>query len=311
MSDKAVIFWIALHLIMVSVEPIAAKLGFRHPMSAIDLHFARCIIGAVLIYPITRSFEWIGMKHLLKVLLPTVGHFLRGFLFVWALMYIPAVVAVTILTLTPAMVAVANTKLFDRERVNGKFWLGFLISFYGVLLACGITSFKVHILGLGLALAAVGSSVLYRIQMDTLTKRYSPQLISTYVFLLEGLFALLFLTPFISGYSHQIGIFGGGIALSAIFANLSFLIVIQKIGSTKASVIKMVQRPLAILAAALILNESLSIAQCLGMLLVFAGTILAKSEIKRLKSHEQKPRSIPKFLEITLQPARVRVPSRR
>ena len=64
-------------------------------------------------------------------------------------------------------------------------------------------------------------------------------------------------------------------------ANVAFLFALALLGSTRISIINILQRPAIIVAAAIILREPLSISQGVGVILVLVGVQLA--QVKRKK----------------------------
>ncbi|MCC7530046.1 MAG: EamA family transporter, partial [Candidatus Melainabacteria bacterium] len=78
--------------------------------------------------------------------------------------------------------------------------------------------------------------------------------------------------------------FGVWIGIAAGLANIAFLYAINTVGATRISVITMLQRPLLIVAAALLLKEPVTIPQMAGIVLVIAGTQMAR--VTRLQKAE-------------------------
>lgn len=63
---------------------------------------------------------------------------------------------------------------------------------------------------------------------------------------------------------------------------VAFLWAIKLVGSTNMSIFNLLQRPLVIVAAALILSDPLSWIQWLGVICVFAGIPLAKVQRRNI-----------------------------
>lgn len=118
--------------------------------------------------------------------------------------------------------------------------------------------------------------------MEATTKQYTPALVSTYLFLINGLVALSVLLPMAGPIQIGAWQIGGWMGLAAACANVAFLYAINLLGSTKTSIILLLQRPAVIVAAALILREPLSVVQVLGVLLVLGGVPLAQSGARKV-----------------------------
>jgi drug/metabolite transporter (DMT)-like permease len=78
--------------------------------------------------------------------------------------------------------------------------------------------------------------------------------------------------------SHVTLAMGVWIGFTASIANVAFLLLLSLLGSTRVSIVYMLQRPLVVLLAAPILHEPLHWYQILGIALVFYGVHLAKVE---------------------------------
>jgi len=116
--------------------------------------------------------------------------------------------------------------------------------------------------------------------MDRVTSQLSPRLTSSYVFLLSTLWMLPLageLTHLSSG-SWSLGLLLG---VAAAIANVAFLDLLHRLGSTRISVVSLLQRPFTIVLAALILQESVSAGQWMGVALVVLGVWLAGQGIQR------------------------------
>ncbi len=202
----------------------------------------------------------------------------------FALYYVSAVTVITVVTTTPALVAVLNQRL-GREQLDKLFWLRLLVVFFlGVVLSIELSQFMVQPLGLILMFRAVITSSIYRVQMERLTDEISPAVASACTMAVGAVFSLLFILPFNLDMPPKALYFGVWIGIAAGLANIAFLYAINTVGATRLSVITMLQRPLLIVAAALLLKEPVTIAQVIGIVLVIAGTQMAR--VKRLQQSD-------------------------
>lgn len=278
-SSSAGTFWILATLIGASIEPIIVKFGYAANCSPWQLLCIKSIVSALVIWPITRQKTWVGLSGLLQIL-PVASLLLcTGTLVLLSLQYIQASMLITIVTVTPAAVALVNQAL-GRDILGPKFWIGFCMCAAGILLTTGNYG-ALHPLGIALAFAAVLSSTTYRVLLEKVTRIHKPAVVSTYIFLINGI-CLLPVLPFIApGLPTNILASGVWLGIAAAVANVSFLYAISILGSTRVSIITMLERPIVIGIAAVVLKECLSPLQIAGIILVIAGVQLAKVKRKQ------------------------------
>ena len=290
-SDKSnsAFVWVTLALIASSIEPLVVKLGYQSSSSALQLLVLKLLFGGLFIAPIYKKLYWIGIDGL-KKLSGAVLAFIATYIFIfYSLTTISAIVLVTIITTTPALVALLN-QIRGKEDSNRKFWIGFGFCFVGALLSVnilGTSATKVDTIGVLLAFGSVLTSALYRTQMDGLTKEFKPITVSGYLFLINSILALIAL-PFIGEISSFTWKISAWIGFAGAIANVAFLSALHLIGSTRISIITVLQRPLVIIAAAFFLKEPITFAQGIGIFMVLIGVQLAK--VKKVK--EDKDTSI-------------------
>lgn len=278
MGSNWATFWVALCLFASSIEPIVIKIGYRSPTTPLQFLVVKSLIGGLLILPLTRTWKWVGWSGLKRMgtvsglyLLATITYFI-------ALRYLSALTVITISTTTPALVAIVN-QIRGRDRLSPTFWLGFFLCFFGVFLNVGIQeeNLAFSLVGFLCVAGSVLASAAYRTTMDGVTHEFPPILVSTYLFLLNGLLALLCF-PFVGTIPTEAWPIGCWMGLAGAFANIAFLFAIHLLGSTRISILTILQRPLVILLTAFILREPITLLQGLGILMVFVGVPLAKVE---------------------------------
>jgi drug/metabolite transporter (DMT)-like permease len=267
--------WLPATLIAASIEPIIVKLGYADHCSPFQLLWLKSMVGAMVICPLTRQYRWIGIAGFLKILPVALLLLCTGALTLSSLQYIQASSLITIMTVTPAAVALVNQAL-GRDILEMKFWIGFFMCAAGLFLTTRTEFVGLHIAGLMLAFAAVLSSTSYRVLLEKVTQTYKPALVSTYIFLINGLCLLPFYPMLATNLSPNIIARGLWLGVAAAIANVAFLYAISLLGSTRVSIITMLERPIVIVIAALVLKDTLSIIQICGIILVFVGVQLAK-----------------------------------
>ncbi len=272
-------------LLAASIEPIIVKFGFRGNLSPWHLFVLKSVFASLLCALVCFVFRFkIADRAQLKKL--AVSSFLligTNLFTMFALYYISAVTVITVVTTTPALVAVLNQRL-GREELDKLFWPGFWLSFLGVILSIELSQFMVQPLGLVLMFGAVVTSSFYRVQMEKLTDEINPAVASACTMAVGAVFSLLVILPFNANMPANAWYFGVWIGIAAGLANIAFLYAISSVGATRLSVITMLQRPLLILAAALVLKEPVTMPQIIGIVLVLAGTQMAR--VKRFKAAE-------------------------
>lgn len=279
--------WILLFLLFASLEPIVVKLGYREGITPLQLLFVKNLFATLAIFPVTRfaargAERWrkIGPRGIATVASVSLLLMFTNFCSLLALSMMPAVTVITLMTTTPAFVALSN-QFQGRERLTRKFWLGLTLCIAGVAMSLNIFDKSLGLQGWGVLAVAgsIFSSTVYRTRMETVTKQFPPILVSTYIFLINGTISLLFIFPFlppISANGYGIGVWVG---TAAAVANVAFLYALSIVGSTNMSVFNLLQRPLVLLIAALILREPLTAMQVAGTVLVLVGVRWA--QVKR------------------------------
>ncbi|MEQ8170210.1 MAG: DMT family transporter [Candidatus Eremiobacterota bacterium] len=273
--------WIILSLLSASIEPVIVKVVYQGNITPYQLLFIKTLMAALVIYPLTRTFRWIGWKGMLKIGSVSILLLLNNLSSLMALKHISAVIYITFVTTNPAIIAIINSAL-GRDRLDIKFWTGFLLCFFGVLLTLdpgGINQW--NITGIFFVFCAMICTVIYRTRMEDITSEFKPALVSTYIFWINGLLVLLFFTPEALPMPAEAWKPGIWIGLAGAMANVAFLYALHILGSTRVSIFNMLQRPLIIIFAAIILKEHLSLAQIGGIIMVMAGIHLTK--VQRVK----------------------------
>jgi drug/metabolite transporter (DMT)-like permease len=274
--------WITLALVAASIEPIVAKFAFKDGTAAIQLIALKNILGGLFMLPILRS--WFKQSFDARAFwqLAPVGLllFATNSLTLIALKSLSVVLLITIITCVPALVGILNN-IMGRDSLGPKFWLGFAMCFLGVVLTLDYKDLFVNGFGIGCAFAAALSSSFYRVRIEVLCEKYNPTIAASFTYMVQGA-ASLALLPWALPLSASAAGFGCWIGISAALANLAFVYALNLVGSTRISVLTMVQRPLLIIAAAILLHETASVLQWIGVLLVMVGIQFA--QVKRLQA---------------------------
>lgn len=268
--------WITLALAAASLEPILIKFGYRGLLTATQLVVLKNITAALVIMPLWSRITPPPATGLKKLVVPGMLLFTTNVMVFVALQQLQVVLLITIVTTTPALVALLNSWL-GREVAGKKFWIGLIMCFAGVILTLDYSDISVNYFGVICACISAGSSTLYRVQMEALTEEYSPVACSFATFLLQAILTLAAL-PFVTAIPPQAYPLGLWLGLSALLANIGFLAALNMVGSTRISILTMLQRPLIVLLAAFSLHEQVTALQVAGIVLVMIGVHFAKVE---------------------------------
>lgn len=279
--DLMLVWLVAVSMGASSIEPLGGKLGFRWSLPPEQLLLVRTVVGAAVIYPLTRSFRALKRQEVAAVVWVSLLFTTAGWCLLYALRYLPASTVVTLQATTPAIVGLANRQL-GKARLGSRFWAGLGLSIPGVALCLGTELLPATGLQAGLlwVAAAVTCSTLYRIGMDRVTVSLTPRLTSTYVFWLSTLWVLPLLAQ-LQGMPRSAWGLGCVLGLAAAVANVAFLDLLHRIGSTHISVVSLLQRPITIVLSAILLGEAIGLWQWVGIAMVLAGVALSSRGIRR------------------------------
>jgi len=289
---------VILAILSASIEPIIVKLGYNNfkniePLQIIVIKnlvgFLVFVIIAFFNYLVLKKFRLLKLKEILEISKVAFLLLFTTSMTIVSLKFIPAIIMLTIYTTTPLFVALANSLIKKTEKIDIKFFIGFTLAFVGVSLTIGLYNFlfnlfnlfnlseSLNLLGVFFAFLGVLSSTTYRTTLDYLTSKYTPFVVSNYIFLINGIFIFLFVFPFIFKDlqlgSILVGIYGG---ISGSIANIAFLYALNILGSTNVSLLNMLNQPTVILLSAIILKEKLSIYQIIGIILTILGINIAR-----------------------------------
>lgn len=274
--------WTLLALLAASIEPIIVKIGYRGNITPHHLLVVKTLVAAILILPITRKFQWIGIQGIKRVGSVSVLLLFNNFFTLLALKYVTVAVYLTMITTVPSLIAVVNS-MRGRERITLKFWLGFIVCFIGVILSLDINGSsmgEIKLPGVVFVFLSMVCTIVYRIRMEKVTEEYQPVIVSLYIFWINAILVSIFFLPVAYPLPKHVWSIGGWIGFAAAVANVAFIAALHILGSTRISIFNLLQRPVVIILAALILKEAMTIWQIVGIVMVLVGINFAKTEKK-------------------------------
>ncbi|MGE0487925.1 MAG: DMT family transporter [Vulcanimicrobiota bacterium] len=270
--------WVLVALLAAAIEPILAKLGYRGAATPLQLLVMKNVVAACMILPLTRAWNWVGWSGVRKMASVSLLLLFTNFCSLVAVKFLPAVTVITLVTTTPAFVALTNQRK-GRDVLGRKYWFGFGLCFLGVALSIDALrngSMVFHPVGLLAVLGSIASSTIYRTRLEDVTAEFKPALVSTYIFLINAVVSLVFVAPFIDPIPMAMVPVGLWIGLAAAVANVAFLSAVHLVGATNMSIFNLLQRPMVLIAASLVLHEHLGWMQWVGIAMILAGVRIAK-----------------------------------
>lgn len=262
----------SLNLLFGAIEPILVRWAYGGSATAAQLIFIKGLAAAAVALPLLRKP---GKEQAPASLAAGLLLFITIVLIYSGLQTVPASIAIIILSLVPASVAAAGAFL-NREQLKGGFWAGLAVCLAGaVLMAGGELRDAGSRWGLFLLCASVATSTLYRILIERLTHNGDTARVSAFVLVLSGLCSAAFFARGAGAPAVQTWMVGAAVGVLGAAANFTFLKAIGHGGATRASVLHLLQRPVAAIAAAIILAEPLHGAQTAGIALSFLGVLLS------------------------------------
>ncbi len=280
--EKNAIFWVTLALLGSSIEPLIVKYGLGQGYLSSQLIVLKLVVGGFCFLPFLYKKPIPNRKELKKLVLISILAVITNYSIFLAVECLPVSLVITLISTTPIFIAIAHT-IQGRVVLKKKFWPGLALVIIGITLcvAFKIDQPNIRLIGFVFITLSILGSVLYRSKVDELCHEMKPFRISTYIFIINGIFALVAL-PFITPITLSIIPLVSWLGLAGATANVGFIYAISILGATRTSVITLLQRPLVIVMGALIYNESLTFIQLLGIALVAIGIWLAKTEKKLL-----------------------------
>ncbi|KEO84434.1 DMT family transporter [Tumebacillus flagellatus] len=282
------------------IMSILAVYAYRDGASVLGLLTIRFALAALLFWlflVVSRTKISLTLRQLLAMfILGGVLYAAMSFTFFTAVQYISPSLAALLLYSYPVFVAVLSA-VVDKERLTRRIVLSLVLAMAGLVLVLG-TSFA-DVSPIGVILGVV-SAVLYSIYI-VLSNRVVKSVPSVVTSASVTLFTALSLAT-VSLSTNQLQLhfhtqawlaIGGIILFPTIIAMVAFFYGLRIIGSTKASILSMIEPLVTITASALLIGDRLTPAQCVGGTAVLLGALLVmlKQSEDRSNVRNEKSRS--------------------
>ncbi|GAX88984.1 DMT family transporter [Effusibacillus lacus] len=273
------------------VMPLFTLFAYQNGASVTNILFLRFMLSAVFFFLyIFFKKEKVRMTKsqiLSLFVLGGVFYTLQSTFYYHSITYIPASLAAFLFYTSPIFVAVLNL-LISKERMAKPVIAATGLSIFGLFLLFGASFGVINVYGVVLAFLSAVVYSFYIVVGHSVVKQLSPVVTSAFIALFASV-SLFLIGMFLGEIDFRIDIKVWGFVLtivifSTIVAMFSLFRGLDLIGSTKASVLSMVEPLVTSLCSALFLSETLTWMQVLGGLIVLSGSMLivltpAKREI--------------------------------
>ncbi|AQS58174.1 DMT family transporter [Desulforamulus ferrireducens] len=279
-------FYLGVLLVFLSASgfgliPIFALYAYGGGASVTTLLFGRFTLAAIIFFgyilykekriPVERS----QLKYLF--LLGGIIYTLQSNLYFSSVKYIPASLAVLLFYIYPVLVALASSYL-DKEVLDKKIIFSIVLSLLGLTLVLGVSFGGINLTGVMLALASGLVYSVYLVLGNRIVKE-TPALVTSAFICLFAACSILVIG--VSKGDLDFNLTGEawlailGVALCCtVLAIFTLFRGIELIGTTRASILSMIEPLITIGFSALLFNERLSFLQMLGGAAVLLGSVL-------------------------------------
>lgn len=279
-------YYIGVALVILSATgfgmiPIFAIYAYQGGTTVTTLLFLRFFIAALFFYSfimINRMEININKSLLVSLfLLGSIFYMMQSNFYFSSVKYIPASLAVLLFCTYPIFVAVLSA-LFNGEVLTKRVFISIAVSITGLVLVLGATFNRIDMHGVMLACAAALVYSCYIVLGSRVLKKLPVMVTSAFVTMFASFsFLAIGLTTGTLHFNLEtqawFAIAGLGL-FSTIIAVFTFFRGIALIGSTRASILSMVEPLTTIGFSAMLFQERLTWVQLIGAVAVLAGTML-------------------------------------
>lgn len=294
------VLYIIVSAVGFGVMSIFAVYAYGAGASVSTLVFLRFLFAAMLFFALIRfrreSLRIDKKQVMYLILLGGVLYTLQSLSFFSSVQFIPTSLAGLILYTFPVFVAILSY-FVDKEVLRLKTVAAMLLSLLGLGLVLGLSFGGIQPLGVMLAFAAALFYSVYIVVGNRVGKGLSSSYVTSGYITLFASGSMFVVVQLDGGFSFAFDTAGwwalaGIVVFSTVLAISCFFSGLKLIGSTKASVISMVEPVVTILFSAMLFGERLSGMQWLGACAVIAGAVLivmGKQEAAQGNAQDQPP----------------------
>jgi len=279
-------------LIIGSLKPVLIKMGIADSFATpLTISIFSAIIAGFIVIIFNRP----DLKYFKKIELYVPGFLLllNTILTAFALKFTNLVTVITIISLTPIVVAF-HKAILERSFKNLEWFMaGFAVAFMGVMQVIEINNFndlKLNLLGILFASCAVMVSDVYRIFIERKSLKIEPENLSSMIIITGAVFGIIYL-PFnvetVANHSLNFWILVILLAGSIVYSNLLFVKALKSIGALTTSLGYIMQPAVVVFLGVLLISETLKLNHLTGISLIILGLLIFKLPAINLKLKER------------------------
>ncbi|MCX8129359.1 MAG: DMT family transporter [Clostridia bacterium] len=263
------------------IMPVFAKFAYKGGINTTTLLLIRFGLAALLFFSylliryrkISISLKQVGVLFILGGICYT-G---QSFLYFSAVKHIPGSLATLLVYVAPVLVAVFSF-FIDKERITLKVILPIAVAFTGLVIVCKDSIGKVDFRGIIMALGAALVYAFYVILSNRVVKQLPAVMSSAFITFFTAVALLsggtasgsvsLDFKPVTWVYIAAL------VMISTVLALAAFLAGLDRLGSTKASILSMLEPVFAVIFSVAFLAEKLTVYQLFGGMIVITGAFM-------------------------------------
>lgn len=282
-------FLVFLSAVGFGLIPIFALYAYKGGANVNTLLFLRFTAAAIFFFILimVRGIKFqLTRSHVLSLfILGSVLYTLQSNFYFSSVKFIPASLAVLLFYTYPVFVALLSS-LVIREKLSGQTLASIALSIIGLIMVLGNSFNNINPLGIMLAFGSALVYSLYIVLGNRVVQKLPALLTSAFVTLFASISYLVMgisTSSIKSGLSAEAWMAVAGIVLfSTIMSILTFFRGIELIGSTKASILSMIEPLVTIGFSALLFYERLSWVQLLGgVFVVLSSVYVVSAEVRK------------------------------
>lgn len=295
MEKNRTLEWILLVTVFIwGINTPIMKVGLLY-MTPILYNTIRLLIAATLVWPIlwySKTYKAVEKRDIIPILAVSLGGFFFSQMFLAAgLPKTTAGNASLMIALLPLNVVIIN-RIFKNEAITIAVATGIFISVLGAFFIIlgsgkGVELENSHLIGSLLVFIAQIGNAYYTVFSKDLLVRYSTYQITAYVLTLSAVaFAILAMPELLALQWREIPVIawtsiGYSALLALLFGNIIWILVIGKLGSTRAAFYQNLIPVFSIIGAFFFLGEVMSWLQFVGTGVVFLGLYVARMKVNK------------------------------
>ena len=284
------IFLIVLGALLIGFMPTSAKIAYNDGANALTVLLYRSIFGAagLAIYLVWRRQPvHIGRENRRGAMLAALSHMGAAIGILGSIAYIDVSLASVILFLFPFVVAIVNHTR-GVTRLTAPVLGLMVVAIGGLSLALGVSLDGLNMTGLALAFFGAAAIAWMVLSVSDFSSKVGPLQANLHMVLWAALYfaAIAVIAPatgLIAPLAHPAGIAGwlgmAGAGLTFTFGYVCFFVSAEIIGTTRASILSILEPVFIIAVAIIVLGEMLSTLQWVGMALVL-GSLFAMELVR-------------------------------